>query len=645
MKSTSVVPASQMSFRFGENFMVHYAGHLISDPGVALVELVANAYDAGATEVLITWPAALLGDFEIRDNGTGMTRAQFESRWRVLSYSRAAEQGPNIEYPDDFPHSKASRPAFGRNGQGRLGAFCFSDSYEVETWRDGQCTTATVAITRNQTYPFEYRITATSPRDGHGTIIRAQVKKTCIPCDSVTTTIGSKFAVIPWLAITVNGRVIELTDLSGASPQEIEVPEYDQRVVIHTIGTDKRDRTTFLRGIAWWVNGRMVGEPTWASFEDEGAFLDGRSHLAGSCSFIVKADDLQDAVKGDWSGFHDTPASLAVRQRVHGFVLDALRKLDAGTRKQKKATAVQQNRARLVELPDTRRSLIGQFIDGLLEQCPSLSERDLARVVHVFTNLEASSRGFDLLKRLAQCSPEDLDTWERIMGEWSAAEAAIVLDELGRRLKLLSRLQTIVNDRQADELHEIHPLIASGLWIFGPEFEAVDFLSNRALCTVMAKLLDTEVGAENASRPDLVILPGRSLTVHSCDSFDERAEVSGLAKVVIVELKRGGARVGEQEVFQGQKYANHLRRESAVQANTQIVVHVLGSQVDSYVTEQRTDEDRTIVRPQSYDEVIRRAQARTFHLDQRLRKVAPASVLDPEIEAVLSAAPPRLPEV
>ena len=71
----------ELSFAFGQGFLEDHAGHIISDPGVALIELIANSYDAGATEVKIKWPDQIPGDFEISDNGTGMSREEFNRRW------------------------------------------------------------------------------------------------------------------------------------------------------------------------------------------------------------------------------------------------------------------------------------------------------------------------------------------------------------------------------------------------------------------------------------------------------------------------------------------------------------------------------------------------------------------------------------
>ena len=59
---------------FDERFLGRYAGAIMSDPTTALVELVANAWDAYATKVEVQWPDRETGTASrIVDNGLGMT--------------------------------------------------------------------------------------------------------------------------------------------------------------------------------------------------------------------------------------------------------------------------------------------------------------------------------------------------------------------------------------------------------------------------------------------------------------------------------------------------------------------------------------------------------------------------------------------
>jgi hypothetical protein len=143
-KGLSAKPTKEGQFLFGSDFLHDHVGQIIDEPTVAILELVANSYDAGADRVEIVWPNLPGDTFSITDNGTGMTRKEFETRWRTLKYDRIAQQGTDVVFPSGVPTKK--RTAFGHNGKGRFSPLCFGDEYQIETWKDGQCTTALVQL-------------------------------------------------------------------------------------------------------------------------------------------------------------------------------------------------------------------------------------------------------------------------------------------------------------------------------------------------------------------------------------------------------------------------------------------------------------------------------------------------------------------
>ena len=477
------IPLLDVPFSFGPKFLQDHAGHIMTDPRIALVELVANSYDAGASLVKLSWPDAVGETFEISDNGTGMTASEFRKRWKTFSYNRPEEQGIYVEYPPD-KKGPAKREAFGQNGKGRFAPFCFADAYEVETWKDGTSTLMRVTLTHGGTEPFHCELISESKKAGHGTTVRAAIERNRISSDAVAEGVGSKFIVDPFFTVMVNGKKLQLLSLSGISSSPLKVDPYGE-VLIHQINALAQDRTTQLRGITWWVNGRMVGSPSWDGLDSRGAILDGRTTLAKRCSFIIEADFLKKDVKGDWTDFHDTARSLKVREAVRTHVIDALGKLLSDSRKDRKREALAESRAVLDRLPSLSKRIVSSFVDEVQQRCPTLSQGDLIRTVKILATLEKARSGYELLEKLAACSPNDLDTWNRLMEEWSASSAEIVLSELKSRLNLIERLQELVNTTSTDELHELQPLFARGLWIFGPEYESVEFTSNRSMATVI----------------------------------------------------------------------------------------------------------------------------------------------------------------
>ena len=618
-------------FAFADRFLQDHAGQIISEPRTAILELIANSYDAGATRIDISWPTDKGQEFSVTDNGIGMTKAEFEKRWRTLCYDRIADQGTEVAFPKGVRGIK--RTAFGRSGKGRYAPFCFADSYEVATIKDGDCIRVRVGLAASGTTPFEIQPLTESKKAGHGTVISAILEKHRLDVDELRQLIGSKFIVDPSLSITVNNQSVKLLALEGRKSTQVTVKDRGT-VIVHFIDSIEHYRSARLRGITWWVNQRMVGEPSWDRLDDEGAYLDGRTEYAKKFSFIVEADILKPDVKSDWSDFHANKRVSEVRDAVHSYILKEIQAQLAPTRKERKKTAIQNSRELMGELPTISKKAIGQFIDEVQEKCPTISERDLSQTVQVLAKLEQSRSGYDLLTQLAACSPDDLDTWNSLMQQWTASTAEVVLNELDKRLKLIERMEKLVENPHADELHDLQPLFERGLWIFGPEYEAVDFRSNRGLAEVIGKFLGGASYRPPNRRPDFVVLPEISIGAYCADSYDAAGEISGIRKVAILELKKGGFCVTQKEADQARDYSKEIRKAGRVHATTEIVAYVLGATLEEGL--ESTDYgENTHILPMVYQTVLRKAHQRTFNLQKKLQETQPAASSDPEVDEVL----------
>jgi hypothetical protein len=623
-------------FAFADRFLQDHAGQIISEPRTAILELIANSYDAGATKIDIIWPTEKGNKFSITDNGIGMTKAEFERRWRTLCYDRAAEQGNEVVFPKDIRGIK--RTAFGRSGKGRHAPFCFADSYEIFTTKDGDSIRVRVGLASSGTTPFEITLLEESSQKGHGTEISAILDKHLLPVEDLRQLIGSKFIVDPSLCIKVNRQIVQLMSLEGLKTTELPVGDHGT-ITVHFIDSIEHYRSARLRGISWWVNQRRVGEPSWDRLDDEGAYLDGRTEHAKKFSFIVMADFLTPGrdVKADWSGFHANQRTNAVRDAVHRYVIREIQAQLATTRKERKKNAIENSRDLMGELPTISKKAIGQFIDEVQENCPTISDRDLSRAVQVLAKLEKSRSGYDLLTQLAACSPEDLDTWNLLMQQWTASNAEIVLNELDRRLKLIDRMEKLVENALADELHDLQPLFERGLWIFGPEYEAVDFRSNRGLAEVIGRFLGGADYKPPKRRPDFVVLPETSIGTYCADSHDLAGEICGIRKVAILELKKGGFCVTQKEADQARNYSKEIRKGGRVSAKTEIVAYVLGATLEEGLESADYGENTHII-PTVYQTILRKAHQRTFNLKKQLQETQPTITSDPEVDEVLRVA-------
>jgi len=625
---------------FGSHFLEDHARTLMSDPKIALVELIANCWDAGANRVDITWPKESIPELiEIKDDGTGMTYEEFTYRWRELNYNRKEMQGDDVVFPED--NRKSRRKAYGINGKGRHSMFCFSNVYTVQTWRNGICNSYTVGRSLSSgASPFTITPTRRVPKEGHGTIISAELARNYIEETIVRDLIGSKFVVDPGFNIYANGQLVELTTIEHlVGTKTIQIEKIGD-IILHCVDSQKTARTSRQHGVAWWVNKRLVGEPSWRGF-DEFSYLDRRTAEAHRYTFIVEADILVDEVKDDWSDFEDTEKANKAKSLAKEHILNWLRDLMKDIHKSRKKAAIIINKEGLKQLTTASRYHVGKFVDEMQAKVTVLDNRVLNAIVEVLSKLEQSRSGYALLEQLAKLDPNDIDALNQILQKWTVQEARIVLDELDRRLKVIQGLERLVENPSTDELHGLQPLFEQGLWIFGPEYESIQFTSNKSLLTVIKKLIGDKEVKSNISRkrPDFIALPDSSIGIYSRDSFDERGEVEGLDKVLIVELKRGGFVISSKEMRQAEDYASEIRKSGKIKRDTLIEAFVLGTTIsdDARDTVQKGEPiPHTKIKSETYSTTLRKAHARTFHLLKKIEQAKEMELYDKEVEEVLS---------
>lgn len=622
---------------FGHSFLEHHAGTILTDPRFAIAELVANCWDAGAGKVNIVWPAAPGDRIAVTDNGTGMTKDDFLKRWKELNYNRVENQGATVAFANGS--KRRHRRAFGRNGIGRHAMFCFADNYLVETTKDGTRLRAQVSRAYGAA-PFKIDVLDESNAKGHGTSISAETTRRVLPVNEAIDLIGSRFVSDPEFYISVNGATVTLTDLAHLCQlHEVPIPDFGS-VVIRRFDTDLGGRTSLQNGVAWWTNGRKVGMPSWDAID--GPLLDARTAAGKRLTYVVEADQLAEDVKADWSDYHASQIVNAVRRAAYEFIRDDLRTALQGVRRERKLEALTANRHALLTLPPLSRETVARFVEDVQIKSPTISSKDLTNAVQVLATLEQARSGYSLLERLAKLSPDALDGLDSILDEWSVADIKQVLGELEYRLRLIKQLDALVETHTADELHDLQPLFERGLWIFGPEFESISFTSNRSLAKVVEKFLGEAALTTPKKRPDFVVLPDSSIGTYSADAFDKNHEVSGLASIVIVELKRGGHRVSHKEKDQAMQYSREIRLSGKVARLTKITCYVLGTELDP-AAEEDSVEGATIVVGRTYQAMLRQAHARTFNLLEKVRSFDAAKISDAELDEVVNPVQAELP--
>jgi hypothetical protein len=578
---------------FEEDYLLRELGQVAHVPQVALTELVANAWDAGATRVDVHLPDEIGGTLTIVDDGHGMTPQQFKLRWMTLRYDRLKHQGANVE----FPPSRPARPrkAYGRNGVGRHGLLCFANAYQVETWRDGTLATFVVG-TESGPSPFVLRSEILGTRKGSGTRLSVQVERKLPDADEILTVLAARFIHDPEFEIRVNGVLRPFGEIEGRVSESTLVLDAGRSATVIVIDSTRLNHSSVHQGIAFWVQRRLVGTPSWAI--GQVANFDGRTRFARRYKVIVDTQGFEDDVEPDWTGFLLTDPVRDLYKKTAEHIGKVAQELAAEIVEESSADALSQNRTELAGLGQGARLEVAEFTKAIAQAHPTMSPEFLSTAVKAVINLEKSKSGAALLQRLSALSPDDVVGLDQLLTEWTIKDALRVLDEIDDRISVIETIRRIADDTSTDELHTLHPLILRSRWLFGPEFESQEYCSNATLQTVARELFkSTEAQFINEkNRPDIVVLPDKTTCqLTGIESFDRAdATLIQLQQVLLIELKKGGFKINRAEVNQADGYVQDIAASGAISGAPYIYAWVVGQKIAAGVASDKrvADEQR-----------------------------------------------------
>ncbi|WP_249183902.1 ATP-binding protein [Burkholderia ambifaria] len=610
---------------YEDRFLESWAGAIITNPSTAIVELVANCWDAYATEVKISWPDPKNNkQFSISDNGKGMTKAEFDYIWRAMSYDRIAKGGATTAPPvgvEGLP-----RFVFGKNGKGRFASFCLTKNYQITSIKDGQKFVYKVSRTPNKPLITELVEFVEKDVEGHGTTItgEGEIRQINLSVEQARELLGGRFLANPSFKVILNGAPISFADISKSSLSivDVDVPGYGT-VKIYHIDTRKADKTTKQHGIAWWVTNRAVGDCKWRGADVE-RILDGRTEKAKRFTFIVQADFLnkENAVKEDWSGFHDNnEAWLKTRPIVQDKIKEIISNTSYAEREGKRIAVLERVGESVNLLPLLSKERVTTFVNEVVDTCPNFGEQEVVQLTSILAKLEKSKSQYGLLEILHNQDPNDLDALHEVLSQWTIGMAKVVLDEIQGRLKVINELRIKIQVAGIDEVKELQPLFAKGLWMFGDKFESIHFTSNKGMTTVIRELFDGKAEKASLNRPDFVIRGDGSTGFYSLPSYNEDHEEVGVGHLVIVDLKTTKLSLGPKEKEQIWKYVKELKKKGYIQPETRVDGFVLGDQIESGEGGIRTeDNDKVKIQPLLYSIILSRAEQRLLKLYERVRE-------------------------
>ncbi|MDO3299239.1 ATP-binding protein [Mycobacteroides abscessus subsp. massiliense] len=228
--------------------------NLYSNAAAVLSELVANAWDADANNVKISWidgKSAIL----IADDGCGMTAKEVNDRFLTVGYQKRQREGrisPKLE-----------RPYMGRKGIGKLSVFSIADEVEIFTSTGNQCCGLRIIaedlrtkIKANETYyPTERPVPDEYKEQGTYLVLRSlKSKRAGLTAEALRKRLARRFDVV-----TLSVNKSDSTGAEADGPEQEAEAKLDRSFHMYVEGSrvDWRDKADFKRLEFIWEFGQQ----------------------------------------------------------------------------------------------------------------------------------------------------------------------------------------------------------------------------------------------------------------------------------------------------------------------------------------------------------------------------------------------------
>ena len=616
----------------------HLGLNLYSNTSAVLSEVVANAWDADATQVDIK----ISGDtITITDNGNGMDLSDINHKYLTVGYQKRSESAfsPVLH-----------RPVMGRKGIGKLSLFSIANVVEVFSHKNGETNGFKIdtdslrdaIATNDEYYPTELS-TDGIVFEGNGTkIILSNLKKkrTAALATHLRQRLARRFAIIGaknQFKVLINDKEIVISDrnyLSKAQcvwffppedrPDEFEndlrgqtkadklklfkelsstvkVSNVSYRITgwIATCSEPKElDDDENLNRIVIMVRGKMAKEDIFSEIGTTSLYS---KYVFGelSADFLDLDDEADITTSSRQDFFEDDERYVALKD----FVKKALATVRNDWEDIRGSSGVTEA-CQYVVVSDWYNGLKGddrksaQKLFGKINQLTV--EKDEKK--ELFKHGVLAFESFKLkneLSQLEKISAENIAAFIEVAGRLDDIEATMYYQIVQERLAVIKKMQDVVSDGSLERVIQDH--LSKNLWLLDPSWD------RGTEAPIVEQAFKTQFETIDAG-----------LTPEELDARLDIRYKKASNKHLIIELKKGDRVVKTQELFaQVQKYFSATKKVMSTfpQAETFEIIVLLGCHLDgkSYNEDVYNATKEALkaynCRIMYYDELLRNAQS------------------------------------
>jgi len=526
-------------------------------------ELVANAWDANATEVKITIPETQLDDdsqIVICDNGIGMSDEDIREKYLIVGRDRREKDGT-----DQTP--KLKRKVMGRKGIGKFSAFGIARNLEVESASNGTISRFVMDYDE-MLKSAQHRYAEFPPLSPTGSVTEGtkitlrritKYRTRRIPLQPLRRGLARRFAVIGSsdFQVVINCSPISLKErdmkrlLGKDKDQNPYLWQFDEEIEPETgwmvsgwIGA--LDRTTpeadgVDRGISIMARGKLVQEPflfnavvgqqyalSYLVGELHAEFVDEVEDTIGTSRNVLVWDTEANEKLMEWG---KRQVNKIAREWADKRQNDNLHKLDRNELYRGfKDRANEIGNERALKLADT---LVRQAIS----KNPTAGVDELSPIIKTSLDFLEFDTFWEITQDLVGSDVDDVGKLLFLFKEWEIVEAKEMSRVTEGRIATIEKLQKLI-ETDALEVPTLHNFLKEFPWVIDPRWTLVaDEIHYSTL--LKQEFPDAEL-VENDRRIDFLC-------------------VRESTNLVVVEIKRPESRASTPELDQIRRYVSFVR--------------------------------------------------------------------------------------
>lgn len=550
-------PASARTYKLAWSFedrvaTQHLGSHKYSTSTRAIGELVANAFDAGASVVdieLIENPLGGVDKVAVLDNGNGISPTDLKQRFVVVGVE-----------PSTADSARLGRLGVGRLAVHRIGSLSkWTSTAKVE----GKCLQSTFTLRTGEGRKLEIKEVEVAPESPTGTAIEVfnilDAGKGLTPSRVAADLLSQYCSFLLGHSnrkIRVCGEELDVQGLIDSSETEI-IPSTEaisEATINHLTLRRSVDQSKFPNQILFSAKGRTVASaqppdapsPQYVGIV-ECPYLD--SLVTSNRELLMDMDDGFNALKDTVLSRVSDYAKRFRAERRRSFIEVA-----------REETYYPYKYAKDDPIAGVEQAVYDVALEKINETAHlgTMSRRQQELVFKLLKRSLENESLLEVLQEVAKLSDEEIEKFRRVLAKTTLESIIKLSSEVTNRLVFLDLLHALVygdGSKSVKERSQLHRIIDPHCWMFGPKFHlATSDKSFReiirghrkkaGLPDVDEKTLEHVSGVSDI--PDLFLAATRDFPVEPQHHH------------LLVELKAPGVSLGRTELEQIRRYAETI---------------------------------------------------------------------------------------